>query len=345
MLPYFFVYILLLALCFFGSIYRNKIFLILIFFILTVFSGFRFYVGVDYVNYVKIFDGVEGYGSREFGFSIILNFFHLIGATSQLMFLSLAVVMQFFVYKIIRRYDYSVWTSVLIYYCISPFYIATFNGTRQYIAIAVFIWALKFIEQRDLVKYIISLLLAGFFFHGSVLIFIPLYFMMNKNISFKGKSFALVITLICSFALKLIIAYTPYVIYLIRERETHISSFTYIFAVVSILLIFLWNKIGAFKSKVVMSNMNLLCFLSLLIVLLQSNGVLIQMMLRMNSYFFFIYIVLVPAVISSIKNVQIRIGVFFFLHLILLLYMIRTICFNGEMYNLVPYTMNFNLFN
>ncbi|EXY13913.1 putative membrane protein [Bacteroides fragilis str. 34-F-2  len=39
-----------------------------------------------------------------------------------------------------------------------------------------------------------------------------------------------------------------------------------------------------------------------------------------------------------------RIGMYFSLHLVLLLYLVRTICFNGHLYDLVPYSMNFNLF-
>lgn len=344
MLPYFLVYVLLLLCCILGSITKKHYFLVVIFIILTVFSGFRYYVGVDYVNYVKIFEGYDGYSSREIGFSLILDFFHKIGATYQLMFLFMAVVMQYFVYKILKRYNYSVWTSVLIYFCISTFYIATFNGTRQYLAIAVFIWAIQYIERRQVIKYIAAILLAGIFFHESVLLFIPLYFILDKKIRLKGKILALMITLFFSSVLNVIISYTPYIVYLTRERETHISSFTYIFAGVSILLIAFWDKFESFKSKLVMSNMNLLCFLSLLIVLVQSNGILIQMMLRMNSYFLFIYILLVPAVISSVKNKSLRTSMYFSLHLMLLLYFVRTIYFNGEMYDLTPYSMNFNLF-
>ena len=148
------------------------------------------------------------------------------------------------------------------------------------------------------------------------------------------------LTIAGSLAIDKLISYTPYIVYLTRDRETHISSFTYIFAGISILFIIFWNKLNSFKSKLIMENMNLFCFLSLLVVLLQSNGVLI----RMNSYFFFVYIILVPAVISSIKNVHMRIGMYFSLHLVLLLYLVRTICFNGHLYDLVPYSMNFNLF-
>lgn len=344
MLPYFVVYILLLICCIFGSITKKQYFLAVIFILLTGFSGFRYYVGVDYINYVKIFEGYDGYSSRELGFSLILDFLHTIGASYQLMFLLMAIVMQYFVYKIIRRYNYSVWTSVLIYFCISTFYIATFNGTRQYLAIAIFIWAIQYIEQRKIVKYLASLFLAGLFFHESVLMFIPLYFVLDKKIGLKGKVLALTATLFFSSVLNTIISYTPYVVYLTRERETHISSFTYIFAGISILLIVFWDKLENFKSKLVISNMNLLCFLSLLIVLIQSNGILIQMLLRMNSYFLFIYIFLVPAVISSVKNKPLRTNMYLSLHLMLLIYFVRTIYFNGAMYDLTPYSMNFNLF-
>lgn len=342
--PYFLIYFFLLIFCSLGSVTKNRFFLICVFILFSIFSGFRYYVGVDYVNYVKIYNLEEGYGSRELGFNLILDFLRYIGASYQFMFFIMAVVMQILVYNIIKRYNYSVWISVFIYYCISPFYIATFNGMRQYLAIAVFIVALKYIEQKKIFKYIVSLLLGGFFFHESILVFIPLYYILNKTISIKGKLLAFLLTIAGSLAIDKLISYTPYIVYLTRDRETHISSFTYIFAGISILFIIFWNKLNSFKSKLIMENMNLFCFLSLLVVLLQSNGVLIQMTLRMNSYFFFVYIILVPAVISSIKNVHMRIGMYFSLHLVLLLYLVRTICFNGHLYDLVPYSMNFNLF-
>ena len=170
--------------------------------------------------------------------------------------------------------------------------------------------------------------MGGFFFHESILVFIPLYYILNKTISIKGKLLAFLLTIAGSLAIDKLISYTPYIVYLTRDRETHISSFTYIFAGISILFIIFWNKLNSFKSKLIMENMNLFV-LSLLVVLLQSNGVLIQMTLRMNSYFFFVYIILVPAVISSIKNVHMRIGMYFSLHLVLLLYLVRTICLMG----------------
>ena len=69
-------------------------------FLFSIFSGFRYYVGVDYVNYVKIYNLEEGYGSRELGFNLILDFLRYIGASYQFMFFIMAVVMQILVYNL-----------------------------------------------------------------------------------------------------------------------------------------------------------------------------------------------------------------------------------------------------
>ncbi|MFK1796728.1 hypothetical protein ACIXCV_14855 [Bacteroides fragilis] len=79
--------------------------------------------------------------------------------------------------------------------------------------------------------------MGGFFFHESILVFIPLYYILNKTISIKGKLLAFLLTIAGSLAIDKLISYTPYIVYLTRDRETHISSFTYIFAGISILFI------------------------------------------------------------------------------------------------------------
>lgn len=74
MFPYFLIYFFLLIFCSLGSVTKNRFFLICVFILFSIFSGFRYYVGVDYVNYVKIYNLEEGYGSRELGFNLILDF-------------------------------------------------------------------------------------------------------------------------------------------------------------------------------------------------------------------------------------------------------------------------------
>lgn len=343
-MPYFLVYFTLLFLCIAGNISKNRLFLISAFFILIVFSGFRYNVGVDYPNYVQIYNREYGYGSQELGFNLLISILHSIGTTAQMLFLVMAFLMQFFVYKIIKKYDYNTWTSVLIYYSISTFYIASFNGARQYLAIAIALWALKFIEEKKKWRFLITILVTAFFWHKSVLIFILLYPVLDKKLSIKLKIIVLLLTILCSQMLNTIISYTPYIRYLELTRDTDISSFTYIFAAFSAIILIIENKFHLLGGNAIISNLNFLCFCTLVIVFLQSNGVFIQMMLRINSYFLFPFIIIIPAIISRIHNRHYRIGAYCGLHILLVIYLFRTVYLNGETYALIPYSMNFNLF-
>lgn len=100
------------------------------------------------------------------------------------------------------------------------------------------------------------------------------------------------------------------------------------------------------KHRNILFNMNYLCFLSLLIVLLQTKGIMKQMLLRMNSYILFIYIIFIPAIINTLRdNKKLFQLLNIFIYISIFCYLIRTICFNGIKDNLVPYSMNFQLFN
>ena len=45
----------------------------------------------------------------------------------------------------------------------------------------IFIYSITFIQQRKFIRYAVALLLAGFCFHLSVLLFIPLYFILCRK--------------------------------------------------------------------------------------------------------------------------------------------------------------------
>lgn len=187
MYPYFLVYFFVSLFSLFGYFSKKNFWFVLIFVMLTLFSGFRYNVGVDFMNYVNMYDLEQGSESHEYGFTLLIFLLHKIHATSQALFLIISIIMQLLVYKIIRRYNFNMWLSVSIYYCISTFYIATFNGMRQYVAIAILILSLKYIETRELKKYLGCLLTGAFFFHESILVFIPLYYCIHKILHSKLK--------------------------------------------------------------------------------------------------------------------------------------------------------------
>lgn len=344
MLPYFLVYFLLVLSCLFGKANKNERVLIIPITILIIFAGFRYNVGVDYGEYVEQFSKEVGTENREIGFNFLIDVIIAIGAKPQMLFLICAIVMQIFVYNFFRTYNFNVWLSLMIYYCVSTFYIATFNGVRQYMAIGAFMLCLPLIRDRSFIRFCVVMLVSVLFFHESILIFFPLYFILNKDWSLTFKVCILVAVILINKSIDLVLAYTPYLTYATRDRETELSVFTYVFLAGSFLLILLENRISFFKDKRIFFNINYLNFLLLLLTVIQSEGILKQMYLRLDSYVLFAYIVMIPALLNQIRSKELKAISYLAFNVGVFLYLVRTIAFHGGEYMLVPYKMNFNLF-
>lgn len=308
------------------------------------FAGFRFNVGVDYPNYVKIFEKEIGFSTREVGFQAFIDFLHYIGGTPQLMFLILAIIFQFFVFKIIEYYSTNYWLSLIILLLIPPFFLASFNGVRQYIAIVMFLYSLRFLDTKNYLKYFLTCIVGAIFFHQTIFFVMFLFPLVNRVLTTKVKILLFLGMIFINYSLELILSYTNYDRYLALENEVTVSSVTYILFLVSLLLIIFGNKINDFKNKILLLNLNYFSFLCLCIVLLQNHNAMIQMFMRLNNYFFFSFIVLVPNLISSFKDNSTK---FVFSSSVVglsLLYFFFTLISKGTEYNLTPYMFNFNLF-
>ena len=345
MYPYFLLFFIVALLAFFGAYSNRRIFLILIFIILTLFSGFRYNVGVDYPNYVKIFNGEKGYSAKELGFNFLIDFLHAIGGTYQLMFLLLAIIMNVLVYKIIRYYSTDVWLSCLIYLCVAPFYFSSFNGTRQYIAIAIFLYSLRFIETKKYKKYISLNLIGAFFFHSSLLFIAPLFPLIKKELSLKMKFLIICGAIISNLFLEYLLSLTPYLNYLNIEKQVKVSTLTYILLVLILPIVVFDKKMKIFKKNIVLFNLVFFCFLTLLLVVIQQKDILIQMFMRINSYFFFIFIVFVPVLLKIFQKKEFYLFPYAIVLFGIVAYFLTAIIYNGENSALVPYQTNFYLFN
>jgi len=341
---YIILVILIFLLGFFFLKKRKKTMLFLISTVLVFFAGFRYNVGVDYPNYVKIFDGVRYYDTREIGFKYFVDFLHYLGVSSQMMFLLLAIVMQILVYKIILYYSSNYWFSIVIFLLIPPFYLETFNGIRQSIATGFFLYSLQFIEQKKLKHYFISNIICAFFFHESILFVMFLFPIINKNFSIKNKIFILLGVFVFNLFLDLLISYTPYANYLEIDKKVEISSFTYILFFSIALMVLFEKKLPDFKHRRILLNLNYFSLLTLFLVLIQSKDVLIQMFMRFNNYFFFGFIILIPNLVMAIKNHQTRLVSYIFIIGFSLYYFFITLINSGKHYNLTPYLFNFKLF-
>jgi len=165
----------------------------------TFIIGCRYMVGVDYETYMNIVqEGRDGFAvyNLEFFFKYLVlflfdNHFHFTW-----FFIISAFIQIVFFYK---AFDKTI-------FMLLPFAVATFlmtelgaleNGVRQFVALMVFFFALCFIKTKEPLKYIL-LILIGTLFHKSMIICLPFYWILNRNI-FKNIVFQYSLLIIILF--------------------------------------------------------------------------------------------------------------------------------------------------
>lgn len=180
-------------------IHRNRLINIGVF-LLILFFGLRGFVHTDFQNYYPWFQelplledlGVDSLVAYEPGFvllssvskTIIPNYFFWIFVCSLIDFLLLK--------KIFREYSTNVCLSFAIYLAVGAI-IMEFNLMRNTKAILILIIATKYVRERKFGRYILCVLMATAF-HLMSVIFLPLYFVLNRRLS---KSVLLAIFFFC----------------------------------------------------------------------------------------------------------------------------------------------------
>lgn len=144
----------------------------------TLLIGFRAKnIGVDtntyYDHYYKF--GRWGCDFVEYGFDWINRYCFSMGWEANSLFLIMASVTCLFLYLSLERFKSKDYTIVAFFIYLFTFSFLV-NGMRQGVAVAVFLYAYKFIEERQWKCYVISIFF-GSLFHASVLLLLPLYFL------------------------------------------------------------------------------------------------------------------------------------------------------------------------
>lgn len=175
-MAYLVFWILVAVLSAFGQ--RYKIARILLFIVAVCFLGLRYDVGTDYQNYERIFY----YGDIFFlepGNQLlyyIATLFH--GDETKILFFLYSFLTYLFLFLTFqnKKFNYSLTACLVIIFTLT--FLA--NGIRQALAISIFLFSYRYIEERKLLKYTILTILAVLF-HTSLIIVWPLYFIVNHS--------------------------------------------------------------------------------------------------------------------------------------------------------------------
>jgi transmembrane protein EpsG len=161
----------------------SPIFLGLSFLTLFLLSGFRVDVGIDYAPYTKWFDDIQSsdFSYFEPGFRFMIDAIQWFTTDAQWLFIVSSFITLGFIFLAIKKYSVNPAMSVFLF-CTMGFLSHSFNLTRQFIAVAITLYALNFILKRKLFKYLLVIGAAALF-HKTALLMIPLYFIIKTKLT------------------------------------------------------------------------------------------------------------------------------------------------------------------
>lgn len=291
-----------------GKEYRRSSFVIYFYVIfclfLFVFSGFRVDSGTDYEAHRAIFESVHNSGgfwrAIEPGFLLLIQLSGLITEDSQIIILTSSLITILLVCY--RVYKDSLFPIVsLILFVLSYHYIQSFNLIRQYIAIGLyFCFAIQFIRSGSWIKYVILTVISSMF-HVSAILLLPVYLIRKSRLS--GLFYLTLLSL--SGAAYILFPYLEKVVFSLFSNYQSYGDYKEGSANYSILLVFLMIFPVIYNLKLFLkrhpNNKYWLAMvvISIPLMLMAHHNAITH---RMSLYFNVFLLMLIPAIIESLKS-------------------------------------------
>ena len=201
---------------------RNHVAEFAVFCLLTGVSACRIAVGNDYWVYKQNFSLIsqERHVSSEIGFNAIVSFFQLLFEEGKAQYLSIfaffSVTTVFFFVKALcdQGSDFAFSLFLLL---TGGYYFNSLNSVRYYFALALSLYAMKYVLRKEYGKFILCIL-PGALIHKSILLVIPVYLIAHCLAKAKLKRWHYIVggAFLCSLIFcqklyrELIFAFYPY---------------------------------------------------------------------------------------------------------------------------------------
>ncbi len=183
----------------------SKKFLNITFLILFLFLALRSEnVGTDLLTYKNFFNYNESFKLSKLlqlfepGYSLYSYFiYNLTGGNFRIFIIITAFLTLIGPYHFIKNYSKNYFLSVIAYICLN-YYLFTFSGLRQSIAVSLLLFSIDYIRDKKLFKFLIINVIACSF-HKSSLVFLPAYFLGNLNVKRKHLPIVLSVYILIFF--------------------------------------------------------------------------------------------------------------------------------------------------
>lgn len=296
-------------------------------------------VGGDSFNYVRIFEFLASeklkvafnFSEKDFFFYALLSILGKVTSNYTILFLLVAGFFTISVWLFIYKYSKDPMLSIVVLLSMN-LYQFSLTGMRQTLAISFGMWAIMALNENKIKKAILYIIL-GSLFHKSLLIFLLIIFIRKIKFNIGGSKISILILVLCflfrGIIAKILITYISERGYDIDVNTNGLAMTFVIFVLYIISTIFIKEYVECDKKRYLQYDIAFCAVFFQMLVPVQN------IFFRIAFYFLMIYIVLIPNVLTSIKNRNSRLIVRKTIHVLLVIqYLMFTI---GSSY-ILPYT-------
>lgn len=173
------------------TIKRRNIFAFMSFLPLVLVSGLRYNLGVDYNSYAWIFSAITKLNEKthvEIGYELVNKIIGVFTDNYEVLFMVTSIIILGFFYAAMLKNSAEFYMSVLLFITLGYFFYSM-NSVRHFMALAIYLYAFKYMKKQEFAKYLALILLAATM-HKIALIAIPLYFVFTQK--FKISYYAII---------------------------------------------------------------------------------------------------------------------------------------------------------
>lgn len=289
----------------------NTVLLAGIFAVLFALSALRIGIGNDYWvyrdNFLHIISG-DTEVSFEIGFKALVKVLQgLFGYDNyRIVFAVMAFLTNLFFIK--GLFDSADWFAMSFFlFMANGFYFMSFSNVRYYFVMAVCTYAMKFLFEKDYVRFVFWIVFAAFF-HKSVLLVIPVY-LLAYNLKWSKRNIWLIPAACLAFILgKPLIRKLVFVFYPFYEGDLlfDVETVSYV-NIIKCLAVLVFSILYYKKGIRGNAKAEMLFNLNLFALIIYSFGYYIPETSRICYYMVLGHMFLIPIVLKAIENRKQRI--------------------------------------
>lgn len=284
-------------------------------------SALRYNVGVDYQNYINVFNRIQNNlpVHTEPIFNAIVKYVQKNAWNQQWIFCAFSFLTVFIFIKAIYDQSKNFVFSIFLFVCLG-YYFYTFNSIRYYVAVAIALYSIKFLAKDRYILFLVCICL-GSLFHKSIFIVILLYPLCKLRLKMSyivmTNYIGLALLFFKNYIKKLIFVFYPSYQNSVYDNEA-VSYFNILLSILLLILsvVYYRNSIAGKKVSIIHFNMIIGSFL------IYTYCWWIPTVSRIGYYFIVSSIIHLPNLLEGEKNLKNRHCIIFYLSALFLVFII-----------------------